>query len=209
MLILNHYVLTVMVFKIRSRKRVLKSDEEILKDFTSTGELEILGNLYSSYMPLVYGVCLKYLKNRDESMDAVMQIFEKLVTELPRHRIENFKSWLHVVTKNYCLMQLRSQKSGAEKLDEWINDPLIFMEYSNIMHPIDEEKPDMEDALVGCIERLKDEQKECIRLFYYDNRCYNEIAIHMGLDEKKVKSHLQNAKRNLKLCLEEKDVRQK
>ena len=88
----------------------------------------MLGELYSGYMHLVYGVCLKYLKDRDESMDAVMQIFEKLIIEIPKQRIENFRSWLHVVTKNYCLMQLRSQKSQDERLKEWMNDSLVFME---------------------------------------------------------------------------------
>ena len=68
-------------------------------------------------MHLVYGVCLKYLKEREESKDAVMQIFEKLIVEIPKHNIENFSSWLHVVTKNYCLMQLRSDKSQSEKIE--------------------------------------------------------------------------------------------
>lgn len=183
-----------------------KPDEELLNEFRATGDLEVLGELYSGYMHLVYGVCLKYLKNRDESMDAVMQIFEKLIIEIPHHSIENFHSWLHVVTKNYCLMQLRSQKSKDEKLHEWINDNTLFMENSVVLHPIDEDRSKMEMALEDCIERLKKEQKECIRLFYYNNRCYSEIAKSMDLDEKKVKSHLQNAKRNLKLCLEGKHV---
>ncbi len=195
-----------MIFINRGSKKDLRSDEELLKEFASGGDLEVLGELYSGYMLLVYGVCLKYLKNRDESMDAVMQIFEKLIIEIPRHTIENFRSWLHVVTKNYCLMQLRSQKSKDEKLHEWINDSTEFMETSVSLHPIDEDGSKMEMALEDCIERLKKEQKECIRLFYYNNRCYNEIAKSMGLDEKKVKSHLQNAKRNLKLCLEGKHV---
>jgi RNA polymerase sigma-70 factor (ECF subfamily) len=185
-----------------------ESEEDLLKEFTLTGDLEVLGRLYSGYMHLIYGVCLKYLKDRDESMDAVMQIFEKLITEIPKQRIDNFRSWLHVVTKNYCLMQLRSQKSKDEKLQELMIDSQIFMESNTSLHPIDEEGADIEKALANCIERLKDEQKECIRLFYYENKCYNEISLNLNLDEKKVKSHLQNAKRNLKLCLEEKHVRQ-
>ncbi|MCX6254025.1 MAG: sigma-70 family RNA polymerase sigma factor [Bacteroidia bacterium] len=197
-----------MLFKIPGKKRDHKSDEYLLKEFTITGNLEVLGELYSVYMHLVYGVCLKYLKDRDEAKDAVMQIFEKLITEIPRHTIENFRSWLHVVTKNYCLMQLRSRKSNDERLNEWMSDTLVFMENSFVLHPLDENEPDMGKALANCIEKLKDEQKECIRQFYYENKCYNEIALNMGLDEKKVKSHLQNAKRNLKLCLEEKHVRQ-
>ncbi len=192
-----------------NKKNILKTDDNLLRDFSDTGDPDVLGELYTRYMHLVYGVCLKYLKNREESMDAVMQIFEKLITEIPKQKIENFRSWLHVVSKNYCLMQLRSQRSVREKFEEWINDPEIFMENSISLHPIDEDDQDLEKALSECIEKLKDEQKKCIRQFYYDNRCYSEIAQNLDLGENIVKSHLQNAKRNLKLCLEEKNVRSK
>ena len=198
-----------MIFKLPGKKSDTKNDEELLREFTLTGNLEVLGELYSGYMHLVYGVCLKYFKEREESMDAVMQIFEKLITELPKHNIENFRSWLHVVTKNYCLMVIRSHKSQSEKQNEWIEDSLIFMENSPELHPIDNREEDLEKALQECIEKLKDEQKECIKQFYYDNRCYNEIAVKLNLDEKKVKSHLQNGKRNLKLCIEEKNGRKR
>ncbi len=195
-----------MLFKISGKNSVKRSDEDLLQKFSATGDLEALGELYSGYMHLVYGVCLKYLKNRDESMDAVIQIFEKLIIEIPKQRIENFRSWLHVVTKNYCLMQLRSQKTQKEKVNEWMMDSMVFMENNSGLHPIDEEEPVMDKALLNCIEKLKGEQKECIQQFYYENRCYNEIAQNLDLEEKKVKSHLQNAKRNLKLCLEAKHV---
>lgn len=184
------------------------SEEALLRKFSLTGDLEALGELYSEYMHLVYGVCLKYLKNRDDSKDAVMHIFEKLIIEIPRQKIENFRSWLYVVTKNYCLMQLRSQKSSDEKALEWMTDPVIFMENTTFLHPIDEDDSITDKALEDCIKKLKDEQKECINQFYYQNRCYNEIAVNLHLEEKKVKSYLQNAKRNLKLCLEEKHVRE-
>jgi RNA polymerase sigma-70 factor (ECF subfamily) len=196
-----------MIFKFPLKISHQKSDEELTKEFSSSGDLDVLGAIYMRYMHLVYGVCLKYLKDREESMDAVMAIFEKLIDEIPKQNIDNFCSWLHVVTKNYCLMQLRTKKSHDEKLNEWILDPGNFMEDSYDLHPIDAQDPDMEKVLADCIERLKDEQKECIRQFYYENRCYNEIAKNLGVDEKKVKSHLQNGKRNLKLCIEEKNER--
>jgi len=197
-----------MIFRIPGNRKSRNIDKDLLTEFTSTGDLEVLGQLYSGYMHLVYGVCLKYLKDREESKDAVIQIFEKLIIEIPRHRIENFSSWLHVVTKNYCLMQLRLQHAQEAKSDEWVRDSVFFMENNPVMHPIDKDDQELETGLADCIERLKNEQKECIRQFYFENRCYNEIALKMGLDEKKVKSHLQNAKRNLKLCLEEKHVGQ-
>lgn len=194
-----------MIFRLTGKKQSHKTDDELIERFVSSGDPEILGELYSRYMHLVYGVCLKYLKNRDESMDAVMQVFEKLIIEIPKQKIENFRSWLHVVTRNYCLMQLRSEKAKEEKLREWINESVIFMENEPILHPIDESEPGMDKKLMDCIEKLKGEQRESIRQFYFGDKCYAEIAKDMKTDEKKVKSWLQNAKRNLKICLENKN----
>lgn len=196
-----------MLIKLPGKRSGKKTDEDLLKEFHDSGDLEVLGELYSGYMHLVYGVCLKYFKEREESMDAVMQIFEKLIIEIPRHDIENFRSWLHAVTKNYCLMQIRSTKSNNERIKEWLNETQIIMEYSNDLHPIDNNESDIDKALEDCIKRLKDEQRECIQQFYFESRSYYEIAVNLDLDEKKVKSHLQNGKRNLKLCLEEKNER--
>jgi RNA polymerase sigma-70 factor (ECF subfamily) len=181
------------------------TDEELLLQFNSKGSLDTLGELYSRYMHLVYGVALKYLGNRDEAKDAVMQIFEKLISDLPGHEVRNFKSWLYVLTKNHCLMQIRSQKNAGGKMEGYKIEQ-EFMESEQEMHPLDKDEHSMEDALQRCIEQLKSEQKQCIELFYYQKLCYQEIAGKLGMNEKKVKSYLQNGKRNLKICLERKDV---
>ena len=196
-----------MIFSLH-KKSSDRSDSDLIKDFTDSRDPGILGELYSRYIHLVYGVCMKYLKNRDEAMDASMQIFEKLITEVPRQNIENFRSWLHVVVKNYCLMQLRSEKSKEEKLNEWISYSVSFMEYEQFSHPVDEDEVKKDKKLNDCIEQLKDEQRESIRLFYYSDKCYAEIAKSLNADEKKVKSLLQNAKRNLKICLESSDEKE-
>jgi RNA polymerase sigma-70 factor (ECF subfamily) len=196
-----------MIFTLPENINHKRSDEQLLEEYCSGRDLKILGELYSEYMHLVYGVCLKYFKDRDKSMDGVMQIFEKLIDEIPRHKIDHFRNWLYVVTKNFCLMEIRSGKSQQEKFNKWLNDNRIFMENTDESHPLDEMSPEPEEALRECIEKLKEEQKQCIVLFYYDNKCYSEIASSLKIDEKKVKSHLQNGKRNLKICLEEKNER--
>lgn len=190
-----------MFLRLSGKKSLQRTDEELLSRFITTGNMEVLGELYSRYMHLVYGVCLKYLKNRDESMDATMQIFEKLVKEVPKHEIGNFKSWLHVVTRNYCLMELRSVKNREEKMQVSMNDT-VFMEIEQVLHPVDEDEPGIDKRLMECIEKLKGEQKECVKQFYFGNKCYADIAVSMRADEKSIKSWLQNAKRNLKICME-------
>lgn len=190
-----------MALRIRQDSDKDLSDKEILERYNRSGDLDILAALYKRYMPLVYGVCLKYLKNRDDSQDAVMEIFEKLISEVAKHKVENFKSWLYVLTKNYCLMQLRSLSSEKKQLKIIQAESNSFMENGEELHPLDKDSIS-DKALEDCISKLKAEQMKCIRLFYYENRCYREISEMLKLDEKKVKSYLQNAKRNLKICLE-------
>ncbi len=187
----------------------INKEKELLEKFRNNQDLEYLGALYSPYIHLVYGVCLKYFKERERAKDAVMEIFEKLIEEIPRHDIRNFKSWLYVLTKNYCLMELRSLKSKDEKAKKYIEEESIFMESEAKMHPVDEEGSELNKALQECIEALKNEQKECICLFYYKDKSYEEISQIMNLELKKVKSYLQNGKRNLKICLEKKNVEKK
>ncbi|MFA8434779.1 MAG: RNA polymerase sigma factor [Marinifilaceae bacterium] len=178
-----------------------KDDQELLQDYLDTGNLETLGSLYQRYMHLVYGVCLKYFHNREEGKDAVNKIFELLITEIPKFEIQNFRSWLYVVTKNHCLMELRKHKSEKSRMEKYSEH--FLMESTDLMHPIDE-APDksIEAALKKCMERLKQEQRECIQLFYYEELCYQQIAENLQLPQKRVKSYIQNGKRNLKICLE-------
>jgi RNA polymerase sigma factor (sigma-70 family) len=174
-----------------------KSDAELILYYKSSEDLGVLGELYTRYMSLVFGTCLKYLKDREESKDAAMQIFEKLVETLKDHEVLQFKSWLYVTTRNHCLMQLRQKKSKGQIVSD------DFMENELILHL--EEEPDNEFVSVKlekCIEELINEQKYCVQLFYLQQKCYKEIVQQTGFDDNKVKSYIQNGKRNLKICME-------
>ncbi len=172
-----------------------KGDEKLLQEYKQTGNLASLAALYEKYMHLVYGVCLKYLKDEEQSKDAVMQIFEELIIKAEKHDIKQFKSWLHVLSRNFCLMQLRSgKKMQATALDD-------IMELADDLHPDNEKEEDL-TALERCKEKLPEAQKVSIQLFYIDEKCYKEIADDTGYTMNEVKSYIQNGKRNLKICLE-------
>jgi RNA polymerase sigma factor (sigma-70 family) len=177
------------------------SEAQLIDSYKVSGDLEMLGKLYKPYMHLVYGVCLKYLKEREESQDAVMQIFEKLIDQVKKHEIDNFKSWLYVLSKNHCLMALRSSKYKMSQRQQEINDDT--MESSLLLHHNDESVLENDLAkLEKCIETLQNEQKQCVELFYLEKKPYVIIAEKTGYGLKKVKSYIQNGKRNLKTCME-------
>ena len=174
------------------------TDNELINLYKQSGDTALVGVLYNRYMTLVYGVCLKYLKDRDESKDAVMQVFEKLMGSLKEHEILHFKSWLYVTAKNHCLMAIRSQK--GRNFQEFSAE---IMENDGLPHL--QEEPEIESNLVKlekCIEHLGAEQKHCVTLFYLQHKCYKEIVEITGFNDNKVKSYIQNGKRNLKLCME-------
>lgn len=185
-------------------KKIEKHDEsDLLSQYKSTGELHILGALYEPYMPLVYGVCLKYLKDESRSEDAVMQIFEQLIKKLRIHTVSNFKSWLYSFARNYCLMDLRAHnKENNISIEE-----NSFMENELAEHQaFGEDTLEHKLSLMEqCLEQLNKEQRECVRLFYLDQKCYKEISDLTGHDLNKVKSYIQNGKRNLKICMEKND----
>jgi RNA polymerase sigma factor (sigma-70 family) len=177
------------------------TDLELLGQYKLSGEAHWAGILYNRYTALVYGVCLKYLKDREEAKDAVMQLFEKLISTLKAHEIEHFKSWLYVTARNHCLMQLRARKG---KYTEEIS-PLL-METSTEAHL--EEQDELESnlgKLEKCIEKLAHEQKACVKMFFLQQKCYKDITVLTGYDLSKVKSFIQNGKRNLKICMEQHD----
>jgi len=183
------------------------TDMELLRLYKESGELEYWGELYARYTSLVYGVCLKYLKDRDEAKDAMMQLFEKLVASLLTHDVENFKSWLYITARNHCLMQLRAQKAKPSSISfpegkQGFSPELVENQF--LLH-LDEE-PEMEQnlsKLEKCIDQLVNDQRQCVRLFYLQEKCYKEITGLTGFDLNKVKSYIQNGKRNLKICMEQ------
>lgn len=182
----------------------VRDEQHLLKEYRKTGDLELLGHLYEPYMPLVYGLCLKYYKNDAQSEDAVMQIFESLVKKLRIHEVSNFKSWLYTLARNHCLMDLRAiNRQNIVDIDDHMleSDHILHRYHSNDVH---------EEQLVlmeSCLNELNEEQQRCIRLFYLEQKCYKEVAELTGYDQNKVKSYIQNGKRNLKICMERKQAK--
>ena len=182
-----------MIFSKKNKYKHLE-DQELLIAFKQNENNRILGEIYVRYGHLVFGTSLKYLKNKQDAEDLTMNLFEKLPNKLRTNEIKNFKSWLYMVTKNECLMLLR--KKGI-KTNELIVEPK-----AEEVDEIKLEKEGQLQMLEKTIDELKDEQRKCIQRFYIEGKSYTEITDMLKLDIKKVKSAIQNGKRNLKIKLE-------
>lgn len=180
------------------------TDQEILDRYKNSQDKKYISEFFNRYSTLVLGVSMKYLKDYEQAKDITMQVFEKLMSELVKRSITNFKPWLYQVTKNECLMALRKEKSNQKKEADFHYSEDAIMEFEDFSHlfsgGISRER--LLTQLEECIATLKQEQQKCIQLFYIDEKSYQDVAVSTSFDLKKVKSYIQNGKRNLKLCLE-------
>ena len=174
------------------------SDEELLIHYTQSGDTEYFGELYNRYIPLLYGLCLKYLHDEDRAQEAVMQLFEDLLPKLGNYEIKVFKPWLYRVAKNHCLQLLRKENKEIP-LDYTVN----IMESDEFLHLLSEEESSEEQlkALHHCLEKLPEEQRTSITRFFLEEMSYADIVEQTGFTLNNVKSYIQNGKRNLKICI--------
>ncbi|OYD43310.1 RNA polymerase subunit sigma-70 [Sphingobacterium cellulitidis] len=179
-------------------KQKNQTDEELLKLYLQDGDLSYLGDLYQKHSEMVYYVCLRYFKEPERSKDAVMQIFEELIDKVKKQDIQDFPRWLYVVSKNHCLMALRSAKNKVEIVTD------NFVEFSMNLHQEEnyQEKEEQLLRLESCLDTLIEKQKKSIQLFFIEQKCYKEVVELTGYSMNDVKSYIQNGKRNLKNCME-------
>lgn len=181
--------------KFFTRKISSLSDEEILKRYRKDGSKKWVGVLFNRYVHLVFGVCLKYLKDEHRADEATQSLFEKLIAKLRKHEINYFKGWLHAVVRNHCMMILRKSNHQTEELDE------VHLQVHDDTEPAELKEVQLQ-KLEAAITTLKTDQAKCIDMFYLREMSYRQIVDETSYSLKEVKSHIQNGKRNLKIALE-------
>ena len=175
-------------------------DKQLLDKFYTEGNNYWLGILLQRYTLLLFGVCMKYLKNEEDAKDCVQQIFLKVISEVQKYKVDYFKSWLYMIARNHCLMKIRDRQGKIPV--ELTHNLLTPEEYYSKQILVEK------DRTIALIEEglheLNEEQKLCITLFYLKKKSYQEIADTTSYNHLQVKSFIQNGKRNLKLIVEKK-----
>lgn len=180
------------------------SDEDLVANYQTTSDKQAVGELFRRHSLMCFAVCNKYFRDTEKANDAAMAIFEKLFSDLQNHTIKNFKSWLHTVCRNHCLMQLRKPELTVSINDVSEKSSDEFMQLDNFLHQDNKEEKlqELEKAMAW----LNDKQRQCIDLFYLKKKTYKEISEQTGYTVNDVRSQIQNGKRNLKITLQQKGI---
>jgi RNA polymerase sigma factor (sigma-70 family) len=182
---------------LQSRNHQEKDDRELLQHYYDEKNSAWIGVLLERYTMLLFGVCMKYLRNEEEAKESVQQIFFSVITDIHRFKVDNFKGWIYMVAKNHCLMKLRKKKNHLQEVNEQISAPDDAGDARSLL-----EKEKTYDNLDVALSKLNAEQKLCITLFYLEKKSYQQVVDLTGYTLMQVKSHIQNGKRNLRILLE-------
>lgn len=177
------------------------NDAQLLEQFKKKNDSTYLGVLLQRYSMLVFGVCMKYLKDKTLAEDSTQSIFEKVIKEVVKYDIPYFKSWLYSVSKNHCLMELRKSPSKFNFTNDDISTLEIQADQDDELELNEFIKNEKNSILETALQLIKEEQRECITLFYLNKKSYKEIEHITGLSFLEIKSHIQNGKRNLRIII--------
>lgn len=178
------------------RKAIQQASDEELVIALRGGNQASLGDLWDRYAHLLFGVCMKYLKDTERSKDQVVELFAALPELLRKHEVQRFRPWVHTVMRNRCLMTLRNAKNGQHVPDDLLHDVEQEEATEALLHESTLQQ------LERAIDSLNEGQRLCIRLFYIERNSYQQVAEQTNLPLDQVRSHLQNGRRNLRLILE-------
>lgn len=175
------------------RKTIDSLDDETLVMRVREGQRQALAALWDRYAHLLFGVCMKYMRDPERSKDLVLAQFEDLPALISKHEIRSIRPWLHATMRNRCLMELRRSDRSVALVEQDLVDG--SSEEDRVLH----------EATLRQLERGIDElhtgQRECIRLFYFEKLSYEQVSRRTGASIAQVRSHLQNGRRNLRLIL--------
>ncbi len=154
-------------------------------------------SFFDRYSPFLFGVCKRYIRNREDAEEVLGEAFYKILTNIENFKAEgNFEGWMRRITVNEALMFLRKQHNFNLTVEL---DPNTDSE-TDTPTAIDELAA--QDILV-LLDALPVGYRTVFNLYAVEGYKHREIAETLGISINTSKSQLILAKKRLQELLEE------
>ncbi|MFY9381188.1 MAG: RNA polymerase sigma factor [Eubacteriales bacterium] len=151
---------------------------------------EEITQIFNRHVDTVYRVCFMYMKNKHDTEDLVQNTFIKLMNDgTVFESQEHEKAWLIRTATNLCKDHFRHWWSKTVGMDKIPEDAV---EYSFDT-----------DGTYEMIMSLPPKYKTVIYLYYYEGYSTAEIAKMLNKNHSTIRSHLHNARKLLKIKMED------
>jgi len=165
------------------------SDLELVSLYVSTNDDRYFAQLYTRHRRLVYQKCLFYTGDPDDSDDFVQEIFVRLTGKVKGFKGNaKFTTWLHTVTVNYCIDQLRKRQQQQVQWRLYTLEAQYISEYSTTA----------DEAHFRVFERvlrqLPTHQRDLLLAKYEDGTQIRDLANQKDLTSSAVKMRIKRAR---------------
>ncbi len=157
---------------------------KVLEDFDLVDrckeELPYITNSYeillSRYEPVVFRVCLAYLRSREDAEEVTQDVFLRVFHHLRTfEKRSSLKTWLMRIAQNQCSRRYHSNKKRLE-LQEKLQQHVVA-DYS--AEVIDSDSSD--DLAMQALQQLNKDAREILSLRHLGELPLNEVAKILGL----------------------------
>lgn len=163
-----------------------KNEEELIQACLK-GDRKAQKDLYTRYASKMMGVCVRYIKNRDDAEDVLISAFMKIFEKLHTFQMEgSFEGWIRRIMVNDCLMWIRKNKYMYVEVDadQAPADPNLTV-LENHLH---------EEELLAMIQQLPEGYRTVFNLYVIEGYSHKEIADLLSINENTSKSQLSRAR---------------
>jgi len=148
--------------------------------------------IYQLFAPVLYGLCMKYMKNEEDAKDVFQEAFVIAFQKINQYRFEgSFEGWLKRIFINKLIETLNKRKRDVLFVDEMYQEDLADDEEDIDSFSLPQEK------LLEIIQQLPDQYRLVFNLYFFEKMKHKEIAVLLNISEGTSKSNLNRAKSNL------------
>ena len=181
----------------------MEKDLKRLVELAKTGDQQAIAQLYEQTSRRAYYLAKQLVKDEDQAQDIVQDAYVKVFTNLPLlEQVENFQGWLNTIVVNKSKDYLKKKKPmlfSQMVSEEDEGSELDFEDEGGYFSP--DQKVDYAETkrlIQGMIDRLPQEQRMAIVLFYLEEMPVKQIARVMECSEGTVKSRLNYGRKAIK-----------
>jgi RNA polymerase sigma-70 factor (ECF subfamily) len=166
-------------------------DAEVCRRLAAGERERAFERLLTAYRGRVYRLALSVVRTPADAEDLAQEAFVRLWRALPLYDGRaSFSTWLYVIARNACLSELR--RRGARPtapLEDDAADPAGPSPSASRI-----------DSQIDCetlVDMLDEPQRRIVRLFYLEERSYEQVAEMLDMPINTVRSHLHRARKRL------------
>lgn len=176
----------------------MRSDDKLIKDCLS-GNKQAQYELYQRFSGVLFGICLRYVRNRAEAEDLLQEAFIKIFSRLDSFGFKgSFEGWLKRLVVNQAINFRRDNLKQ-----------LFVSTRADLPEPENVEEPDTADMvslpqqkLLQMVQSLPDGYRLVFNLYVFENLSHQQIAGMLDISENTSKTQLMKARKKLKNMVE-------